>query len=176
MMRYELQDYHLILAVYCRYVSDNNSDLSGSLQIFQRQPRTWATEREGLFYQSLSLHRYCGHCVFPRRQPCLHKWLKTCTALQVWLVPNLHMSQSKSSVRMDQHLRVPLNPLVELLIRSRGLVDAHVMGHDEAGLGPARDDQITEITVIRFDIALACRQRQSLLNFRPSAKYSRQQF
>ena len=28
MMRYELQDCPLILVVYCRYVNDNNSDLS----------------------------------------------------------------------------------------------------------------------------------------------------
>ncbi len=37
------------------------------------------------------------------------------------------------------------------------------MGHDERRLGSARDDQISEVSVIGFDVALAGTERQALL-------------
>lgn len=41
---------------------------------------------------------------------------------------------------MDQHLGVPLDSLVELLVCDLGLVDADFVAYDEGGLGLAGDD------------------------------------
>ncbi len=64
---------------------------------------------------------------------------------------------------MQQHLCVPFDALVELLVRGRRLLESNLMGHDERRLGSARDDQISEVSVIGFDVALAGTERQALL-------------
>jgi hypothetical protein len=43
---------------------------------------------------------------------------------------------------LDQHLGVPLNTLIKLLIRSRCIVNVDLVRHDEARLSTSRDDQV----------------------------------
>ena len=57
---------------------------------------------------------------------------------------------------MDQHLGITLNPLVKLLICLRCVIDVDLMADDEAGFGAAGDDQVSEVAVVGFDVALAC--------------------
>ena len=64
--------------------------------------------------------------------------------------------QRQRSVRMDQHLGITLNPLVKLLICLRCVIDVDLMTDDEARFGAAGDDQVSEVAVVGFDVALAC--------------------
>jgi hypothetical protein len=63
---------------------------------------------------------------------------------------------------MDQHLRVALEPLVEQVIRLLRLLDPNLVRNDEARLGLARDDEIPEVPVVLFDVALPRGQREPL--------------
>jgi hypothetical protein len=46
----------------------------------------------------------------------------------------------ESPIRMNQNLSIPLNPLIELLISHRCLIDTHVMANHEVGFCASRDD------------------------------------
>ena len=63
---------------------------------------------------------------------------------------------------MNQHLGVAINPLVELLVRLRRIVDVDVVTDDEAGLGAAGDDQVAQVAVVGFDVALARSEMETL--------------
>jgi hypothetical protein len=43
---------------------------------------------------------------------------------------------------LDQYLGVTLNTLIELLVRSRCIINVDLVRHDEARLGATRDDEI----------------------------------
>lgn len=58
------------------------------------------------------------------------------------------------AIGVNQHLRVAIYPLVELLICRRCLVDVDLVRYDKAGFGLAGNDHVPQISVIRFDIAL----------------------
>src|SRR5579875_1429551 len=53
-----------------------------------------------------------------------------------------------SGGRVQDHLGVPLDPLVELVVGLGCLVEPHVVGHDEARPGPAFDDHVAELAVV----------------------------
>lgn len=63
---------------------------------------------------------------------------------------------------MNQHLGVAMDALIELLVRLRGVVDVDVVTDDEAGLGAARDDQVAQVAVVGFDVALARSEVETL--------------
>jgi hypothetical protein len=65
---------------------------------------------------------------------------------------------------MDDNLRVPVDPLVELFVRCLRILDSNLVRHYEAGLGFAGDDQVAELAVIRFDVALAGANCETLLD------------
>lgn len=52
---------------------------------------------------------------------------------------------------MQEHLRVPLDSLVELLIRHRSVLQRQLVRHDERRLGASADDQITQIAIVSLD-------------------------
>lgn len=57
---------------------------------------------------------------------------------------------------MDKHLGVPFNPLVEFLVRNFRVFEADFVADDEARLGSASDDQVAQVAVVGFDVALSC--------------------
>lgn len=63
---------------------------------------------------------------------------------------------------MNQHLGVAINPLIELLVRLRCLVDVDVVADNEAGLGAAGDDQVAQVAIVGFDVALARSEMETL--------------
>lgn len=65
---------------------------------------------------------------------------------------------------MNQDLRIPLNPFVKLLVRHRRLVDANLVRNDKRWLGLARDDQVTQVPIVSFDVALAGAEGEALYN------------
>jgi hypothetical protein len=75
----------------------------------------------------------------------------------------------KASIGMDKHLRIPVNPLVEFLIRHLCILDRNLMANHKARLCLPRNDQIPQVPVIRLDIALSRRQTQTLFDVRQSA-------
>ncbi len=58
---------------------------------------------------------------------------------------------------MNEHLRVAIDPLVELLVGVRRLLDADLVADDEAGFGFSGDDQVTEVAIVSLDVGLTCR-------------------
>jgi hypothetical protein len=56
---------------------------------------------------------------------------------------------------MDQHLGVALDSLVKLVVRDLGVIDADLMTDHERRFRLSSDDQITQISVVLFDIALS---------------------
>lgn len=56
---------------------------------------------------------------------------------------------------MDEHLGVPLNSLIELLVCDLSLIDANLVADDERWLSLTRDDEISEVSVVLFYVALA---------------------
>lgn len=62
---------------------------------------------------------------------------------------------SKPSVRVNEHLGVAVGSLVEFLICIWRIIDTDLMADDEAGSGLASDDEVAEVAIIGFDVALA---------------------
>jgi hypothetical protein len=56
---------------------------------------------------------------------------------------------------MNKHLRIPINPLIELLVRVRSIFDADLMTDDEAGFCASGYDQVAQVAVVGLDVALA---------------------
>src|SRR5947199_213309 len=56
---------------------------------------------------------------------------------------------------MQKHLRVSLNPFVELLIRGRRLTKSDLMRYHEAWLRPPSNDQVSQVAVVSLYVALA---------------------
>lgn len=63
---------------------------------------------------------------------------------------------------MNQDLRIPINALVELLIRARRLIDANLMRHHETRLSAPRNDQVAQVAIVVLDVALARAYAQAL--------------
>ena len=63
---------------------------------------------------------------------------------------------------MHQDLGIPVNPLVELLIGIRDFIDSDLMRHNEARFGLARDDEISQVSIVFLYIALAGADGQTL--------------
>jgi hypothetical protein len=68
----------------------------------------------------------------------------------------------QSPIRMDQHLRIPLDPLVKLLICRRRVVDINLVRHNEARLGLARYYHVAKIPVVRLHVTLPGAKMQAL--------------
>ena len=66
--------------------------------------------------------------------------------------PNLHCLEA--TIGVNQHLGIALNSLVKLLIRHLRIVDADLMTDDEAWFRLSRDDEISQVAVVGFDVAL----------------------
>ena len=66
------------------------------------------------------------------------------------------MLLSEVTIRMNEHLRIAIDSLVELLIRVRCLLDADLVTDDKAGFGFSSDYQVTKVTVVPFDVGLTC--------------------
>lgn len=64
---------------------------------------------------------------------------------------------------MQEHFRVSFDPLVELLVRLRRLAKRNLMRDHKAGFCSSSNDQVTQVAVVRLDIALAGAQVQALL-------------
>lgn len=56
---------------------------------------------------------------------------------------------------MNNDFGIPVLPLIKLFVRDHGVVEGDLVGDDEARLGPPRDDEVAEIAVVGFDVALA---------------------
>ena len=65
------------------------------------------------------------------------------------------MPFSKFAIRMNEHLRIAINSLVEFLVCVRCLLDADLVADDEAGLGFSGNNQITEVAIVPLDVGLA---------------------
>ena len=63
---------------------------------------------------------------------------------------------------MDQHLRIPLDPLVKLLVCRRRVVDINLVRHNEARLSLARYNHVAEIPVVRLHVTLPGTKMQAL--------------
>lgn len=71
------------------------------------------------------------------------------------------------AVRVDENLRVSVDSLVKLLVSSLGIVDVDLMRDDKTGLRLSCDNQVTQVAVVRLDVALPCAERQSLIYLAP---------
>ena len=49
---------------------------------------------------------------------------------------------------MNQHLGVPFNPLVELIVRHLRIVNANLMAHHETRLRFAGNDQVSQVAIV----------------------------
>ena len=56
---------------------------------------------------------------------------------------------------MNEHLCVSLNPLVKLVISHFRIIDLDLVADYKARLRLARNDQISQVAIIRLDIALS---------------------
>src|SRR5271154_3998796 len=56
---------------------------------------------------------------------------------------------------MNEHLCVSLNPLVKLVISHFRIIDPDLVADHKARLRLARNDQISQVAIIRLDIALS---------------------
>lgn len=63
---------------------------------------------------------------------------------------------------MNQDFGVSLNPLVEFLVRDLCILDSDLVAHHKRWPSLARNDQVSQISVVLLDVALARGQRQSL--------------
>lgn len=66
------------------------------------------------------------------------------------------------TVRMNQHLRIPFDPLVKFLVRRRRILDVDLMRNNEARLRLPCYDHVAKISVVRLDITLAGTEREPL--------------
>ena len=63
---------------------------------------------------------------------------------------------------MDKHLGISINPLIKFLISDLSFIDVDLMRDNKARLGPTRNDKVSKVTVIRFDITLTGANAKSL--------------
>ena len=63
---------------------------------------------------------------------------------------------------MNQHLGVPINPLVKLLIRDLRVLDPDLVTHDEGRLRRAGDDEVAQVAVVLLYVALARGEGEAL--------------
>ena len=63
---------------------------------------------------------------------------------------------------MDQHLGIPLDPLIKLIICHFSVVDSNLVADHERRFRSAGDDQVSQVPVVLLDIALARCQRETL--------------
>jgi hypothetical protein len=80
----------------------------------------------------------------------------------------LHLAEAsfiliQCPIRVDKHLRITLDPLVEFLVRSRRVVDVDLMRNNETWLGLSRDDHVSEVSIIGFHVTLAGPDSKTLL-------------
>jgi hypothetical protein len=64
---------------------------------------------------------------------------------------------------VKQHLGVPINSLIKLVVSIDSLVNVDFMRNDKGRLGTARDDEIAELTVVGLDVALTSTEEETLL-------------
>lgn len=55
---------------------------------------------------------------------------------------------------MNKNLRIPINPLIKLLIRNRRIINTDLMRNNKRGLRTARNNQVPKVSIIRFDVTL----------------------
>lgn len=65
-------------------------------------------------------------------------------------------------MRMDEHLGIPVDALIEFLVRDRGVGEGDVVADDEARVGAAGDDQVAQLPVVVLDVALAGGEGEAL--------------
>jgi len=65
---------------------------------------------------------------------------------------------------MDQHLRIPIDALIELLIRARRVIDVDLMGDHKTRLRAPGDDQVAQVAIVGLDVALAGAYTQALFD------------
>lgn len=63
---------------------------------------------------------------------------------------------------MDEDLCIPVDALVKVVVGYLGVLNTDLVRNDKAGLGPASNDEVSEVAVVRLDIALASAERQAL--------------
>lgn len=63
---------------------------------------------------------------------------------------------------MDQDLGIALNPLVKLLVCRRSVINIDLVRDDKAGICLSRDDHVSQVPVVIFDVALACANGKTL--------------
>lgn len=63
---------------------------------------------------------------------------------------------------MDQDLGVSLDSLVELVVGNLRVIDADLVRNHERWLGLARDDQVSEVSVVLLDVALTGSECETL--------------
>jgi hypothetical protein len=63
---------------------------------------------------------------------------------------------------MDENLCVTVNSPGKLVIGHLGVLDINLMRDHEAGLGLSGNDQVTQVPVVRLDIALASADSETL--------------
>jgi hypothetical protein len=68
----------------------------------------------------------------------------------------------QGAVRVNQHLRIPLDPLVKLFIRSWCILNVNLVRHNETWLRPTRYNHVAKISVVGLDIALSGSEVQAL--------------
>ena len=63
---------------------------------------------------------------------------------------------------MNQNLGIPINPLIELLVRQGSIVNIDFVTDNEAGFSTTGDYEVTKVAVVFLDIALASSERETL--------------
>lgn len=61
----------------------------------------------------------------------------------------------EATIRMDKNFRISVNSLVKLLVGHFSFFNVDLMRDNEAGLSTTRNDEISEISVVRLDVTLA---------------------
>lgn len=106
------------------------------LRLEQSPSPVWPRERAFVWVRTSS--HLCT--VFPSTRPVLIYW----------------------AVGVDQYLHVSILSLVKLLIRFRRIIYCDLMADHEARLGFARDDHVSKVAVVCFDVALTGSKMQTL--------------
>ena len=109
------------------------------------------------YLQPYSFHQYSAFsttdATLLHPNPALHTLLMTLSNPFLSTRPSSRLKLSP--VRMDQHLRIPIDALIELLIRARRLIDTDLMRHHETRLRAPRNNQVAQVAVVVLDVALA---------------------
>jgi hypothetical protein len=70
--------------------------------------------------------------------------------------PSSSSAFSESTIGMDKHLCISVNPFIEFLVRVGSILNGDFVADDEAGFGSARYDEVAEVAVVDLCVALAC--------------------